>query len=38
MVDVALLSWPAILVATSAAMVIGPLWYSRVLFGNAWSR
>jgi hypothetical protein len=30
--------WPAILVATLAAFVIGGMWYSPVLFGRAWMR
>jgi hypothetical protein len=31
MVDLSLLSWPAILVATIASMLIGALWYSPIL-------
>lgn len=31
MVDLSLLSWPAILVATVASMLIGALWYSPIL-------
>jgi hypothetical protein len=30
--------WPAILVATIAAFIIGALWYSPALFGKAWMR
>ncbi len=29
-------NYPAILVAAVANMVVGALWYSPVLFGNAW--
>ncbi|MFW2405815.1 MAG: DUF1761 domain-containing protein [Gammaproteobacteria bacterium] len=36
MIDLSMLSWPAILAATIAAMAIGALWYSPILFGNAW--
>jgi len=29
-------NWLAVVVATVAAFVLGGLWYSKVLFGNAW--
>jgi len=29
--------WLAVIVATVAAFVIGGLWYSKILFGNAWA-
>lgn len=29
--------WLAVILATLAAFVIGGLWYSKLLFGNAWS-
>lgn len=31
-------NWLAVLVATVVAFVLGGLWYSKVLFGNAWMR
>jgi len=30
------LNWPAVVVATIAAFMLGGLWYSKRLFGNAW--
>jgi hypothetical protein len=32
------LNWPAVIVATLSAFVLGALWYSPVLFGKAWMR
>jgi len=32
------LNWLAILVASAACMVLGFLWYSPLLFANAWTR
>ncbi len=29
-------NWPAVAVSTLAAFMLGGLWYSRALFGNAW--
>ena len=36
MIDLASLNILAILVAAIASMALGTLWYSPVLFGNAW--
>jgi hypothetical protein len=34
--DPSTLNWPAILLAALSSFLIGGLWYSPVLFGNAW--
>jgi hypothetical protein len=31
-------NWPSVLVATVAAFIVGSLWYSPLLFANAWVR
>ena len=31
-----LINWPAVLVAGLSAFIVGGVWYSPVLFGNAW--
>ncbi|WP_426667012.1 DUF1761 domain-containing protein [Mucilaginibacter sp. McL0603] len=31
-----LINWPAVLVAGLSAFAVGGIWYSRMLFGNAW--
>lgn len=36
MIDIGNISWLAILVAAVSSMALGALWYSPVLFGNAW--
>ncbi len=36
--DMSTLNWPAIVVATVAGFLIGGVWYSPVLFANAWMR
>lgn len=32
----ALINWPAVLVAALSAFMVGGLWYSPKVFGNAW--
>jgi hypothetical protein len=34
--DFSLINWPAVLVAALSAFMVGGIWYSPVLFGNAW--
>jgi hypothetical protein len=34
--DFSLINWPAVLVAALSAFMVGGVWYSPVLFGNAW--
>ena len=34
--DLSLINWPAVLVAGLSAFMVGGIWYSPVLFGNAW--
>jgi hypothetical protein len=34
--NLSLINWPAVLVAGLSAFVLGGIWYSRPLFGNAW--
>jgi hypothetical protein len=36
LIDLGVLSWWAIVVAAFSGMALGALWYSPVLFGNAW--
>jgi hypothetical protein len=31
-----LINWPAVVVAALSAFMVGGLWYSRPVFGNAW--
>jgi hypothetical protein len=31
-----LINWPAVVVAALSAFIVGGLWYSSFLFGNAW--
>jgi hypothetical protein len=38
MLDVSKINYVAVLIATVASMVIGFLWYSPILFGNAWMK
>jgi hypothetical protein len=38
MVDFSLVNYWAVLIATVVTMVLGFLWYSPVLFGNAWMK
>ncbi|MDB5063209.1 MAG: hypothetical protein JWP67_3052 [Mucilaginibacter sp.] len=34
--DFSLINWPAVLVAGLSAFMVGGIWYSPLLFGNAW--
>jgi hypothetical protein len=34
--DFSLINWPAVLVAALSAFMVGGVWYSSLLFGNAW--
>ncbi|MBK0380974.1 DUF1761 domain-containing protein [Mucilaginibacter segetis] len=34
--DFSLVNWLAVIVAALSAFVVGGIWYSSVLFGNAW--
>lgn len=31
-----LINWPAVVVAALSAFIVGGIWYSSALFGNAW--
>ncbi len=32
------INWMAVVVATAAAMIIGAVWYSKLLFGKIWQK
>jgi hypothetical protein len=34
--DFSLINWPTVLVAALSAFMVGGVWYSSLLFGNAW--
>jgi hypothetical protein len=34
--DFSVINWPAVLVAALSAFMVGGVWYSSLLFGNAW--
>jgi len=36
--DLSGINFPAVIVAALSTFVVGPLWYSRFLFGRAWMR
>ncbi|AJY75179.1 DUF1761 domain-containing protein [Paenibacillus beijingensis] len=38
MVNLSEVNYVAVLIATAATMILGFLWYSPVLFGNAWAK
>lgn len=38
MLDLSQINIWAVLLATAATMVLGFLWYSPLLFGNAWAK
>ncbi len=38
MLTIPTINWVAVIVAAVAAMIVGGIWYSPMLFGNAWMR